>query len=106
MLTNTEPMELQLNKLIKANWNLKTIRCRAANDKSLAYLIIMALLELLSTLQAILFNKDNDTVSSDIIIVQILADKERRINLSGSTDMAYFAKAGKWGTNRKNQDKN
>ena len=76
MLTDTEPMEPQLNKLVEANQNLETIGCRAANDKSLAYLITMALLESLSTLQAILFNKDNDTVSSDVVIMQILADKE------------------------------
>jgi hypothetical protein len=50
MLTNTEPMELQLNKLVEANQNLETIRCGAANDKSLVYLIVMALLESLSTL--------------------------------------------------------
>ena len=76
MLTDTEPMEPQLNKLVKANQNLETIGCGAANDKSLAYLIIMALPESLSTLQAILFNKDDNTVSSDIAIAQILADKE------------------------------
>ena len=39
MLTDTEPMEPQLNKLVEANRNLKTIGCGAANDKSLAYLI-------------------------------------------------------------------
>ena len=106
MLTDTEPMEPQLNKLIEANQNLKTIGCRAANDKSLAYLIIMALLELLLTLQAILFNKDDNTVSSNIVITQILADEEQRINLSGRTATAYFAKASKRGVNRKNRDKN
>ena len=99
-------MELQINKLVEANQNLKTIGCGATNDKSLAYLIVMALPELLSMLQAILFNKDDDTVSSDIIIMQILANKEHRINLSGRTAMAYFAKARKWGANGKNQDKN
>ena len=106
MLTNTKPMELQLNKLVEANQNLETIRCRAANDKSLAYLIIIALLELLSTLQAILFNKDDNTVLSNIVIMQILANKEQRINLLGRTTMAYFAKASRQGANRKNWDKN
>ena len=106
MLTDTEPMEPQLNKLVEANRNLETIGCGAANDKSLAYLIVMALPESLSTLQAILFNKDDDTVLSDIVITQILANEERRINLSGGTAMAYFAKASKWGANGKNQDKN
>ena len=52
MLTDTEPMELQINKLVEANQNLKTIGCGATNDKSLAYLIVMALPELLSMLQA------------------------------------------------------
>ena len=106
MLMDTEPMEPQLNKLVEANRNLETIGCRAANNKSLAYLIVMALPESLSTLQAILFNKDDDTVSSDVVITQILADKEHRINLSGGTAMAYFAKARKQGANGKNRDKN
>ena len=50
MLTDTKPMELQINKLVKANQNIKTIRCGAANNKSLAYLIMMALPESLSML--------------------------------------------------------
>jgi hypothetical protein len=29
-----------------------------------------------------------------------------RVNLLGGTATAYFAKASKWGINRKNQDKN
>ena len=106
MLTDTEPMEPQINKLVKANQNLKTIGCRAANNKSLAYLIVMALPESLSMLQAIRFNKDNDTVLSGVVIAQILADEECRINLLGRTATAYFAKAGKQGANGKNQDRN
>ena len=106
MLTDTEPMEPQLNKLVEANRNLKTIGCGAANDKSLAYLIVMALPGSLSMVQAILFNKDDDTVSSDVVIAQILADEQRRINLPGGTATAYFAKAGKRGANGKTRDKN
>ena len=90
MLTDTEPMELQMNKLVEANQNLKTIGCGATNDKSLAYLIVMALPELLSMLHAILFNKDDDTVSSDIIIMQILEPvRERFLNLRYQTCVTH-----------------
>ena len=38
--------------------------------------------------------------------MQILADEECRVNTVGGSTLAYFAKASKRGTNRKNQDKN
>ena len=74
-LTDTEPMEPQLNKLVEANRNLETIRC-GVNDKALAYIIVMALLDSLSTLQAILFNNNNVTITSEAVVAQILADEE------------------------------
>jgi len=79
-LTDTEPMEPQLNKLVEANRNLETIRCRV-NDKALAYIIVMALPDSLSTLQAILFNNDDVTITSEAVVAQILADEERRVML-------------------------
>jgi hypothetical protein len=39
-LTDAEPMEPQLNKLVEASRNLKSIGC-GVNDKTLAYIIIM-----------------------------------------------------------------
>jgi len=98
-------MEPQLNKLVQANQNLETIGCRV-NDKALAYIIIMVLLDLLSTLQAILFNNDDITITSEAVVAQILADEECRVNAVGGSISAYFAKAGKRGPNGKNQDKN
>ena len=69
-------MEQQLNKLIEASRNLEAIGC-GVNDKTLAYIIIMALPPTLSMLQAILYNKDNTTITSEEVITQILADEER-----------------------------
>ena len=74
-LTDAEPMEAQLNKLIEANRNLTAIGCRV-NDKTLAYIIIMAIPNSFSTLKSILFNKDNTSIT-DAVIEQILVDKER-----------------------------
>ena len=51
-LINTELMEPQIQKLIKANQNLDTIGCRV-KDKTLMYIIIMALLETLSTVMVL-----------------------------------------------------
>jgi len=104
-LTDTEPMEQQLNKLIEASRNLEAIGC-GVNDKTLAYIIIMALPLTLSMLQAILYNKDDTTITSEEVIAQILADEERRVNNSGATATAYFAKAGKKGNNSKSRDNN
>ena len=93
-LTDAEPMEAQLNKLIEANRNLMAIGC-GVNDKTLTYIIIMAILNSLSTLKSILFNKDDTSITSDAVIEQILVDEECRIHASGNTATAYFAKAGK-----------
>ena len=101
LLTNTEPMEPQLNKLVEVNQNLETIGC-GVNDKALAYIIIMALPDSLSTLQAILFNNNDVTITSEAVVAQILADEEHRVNAVGGSASAYFAKAGKRGANRKN----
>jgi len=101
LLTNTEPMEPQLNKLVEVNQNLETIGC-GVNDKALAYIIVMALPDSLSTLQAILFNNNDVTITSEAVVAQILADEERRVNAVGGSALAYFAKAGKRGANRKN----
>ena len=49
LLTDTKPLEPQLNKLVEVNQNLETIRC-GVNDKALAYIIVIALPDLLSTL--------------------------------------------------------
>jgi hypothetical protein len=92
-LTDTEPLEPQLNRLVEAGRNLESINC-GVNDKALAYIIIMALPDTLSTLQTILFNKDEATITSEEVIAQILADEERRIHTSGATATAYFAKLG------------
>ena len=93
-LTDGEPMEPQLNKLVKASHNLKSIGCRV-NNKTLAYIIIMALPDALSMLKSILFNKDNMTLTSEVVISQILVDKECRVHASGGTATTYFTKAGK-----------
>ena len=99
-LTDTEPMEPQINKLIEASRNLEAIGC-GVNDKTLAYIVIMALPSTLSMLKAILYNKDDNTITSEEVIAQILADEEQRVNNSGDTAVAYFAKAGKKGNNMK-----
>jgi len=101
-LTNAEPMEPQINKLIEANHNLETIGC-GVNDKTLAYIIIMALSDTLLMLQTVLFNKDNTAITSEAVISQILADEERRVNISGGTATAYFMKAGKKVSNNKSR---
>ena len=87
-------MEAQLNKLIKANRNLMAISC-GINDKTLAYIIIMAIPNSLSTLKSILFNKDDTSITSDAVIEQILVNEKHRIHASGNIVTAYFAKAGK-----------
>jgi hypothetical protein len=104
-LTDTEPMEPQINKLIEASRNLEAIGC-GVNDKTLAYIVIMALPSTLSMLKAILYNKDDNTITSEEVIAQILADEEQRVNNSGDTAVAYFAKAGKKGNNTKRRDDN
>ena len=88
-LTDTEPMEPQINKLVKANRNLETIGC-GVNNETLTYIIIMALPDTLETLKAILFNKDDTTISSEVVTAQILADKERCINATGTTATVKF----------------
>lgn len=52
-----------------------------------------------------MFDKDDATVTSEVIIAQILAGEERRIHASGGTATAYFAKAGKKGSNGKTRGK-
>jgi len=93
-LSDAEPMEPQLNKLVEASCNLDSIGC-GVNDKTLAYIIIMALPDALSMLKSILFNKDDTTITSEVVISQILVNEERRVHASGGTTTAYFAKAGK-----------
>jgi len=63
----------------EAHRNLETIGC-GVNDKTLACTIIMALPDSLSTLQTILFGKDDMTVTSESVIGQILANKEHRVH--------------------------
>src|SRR6266850_755653 len=93
-LSDAEPIEPQLNKLVEASCNLDSISC-SVNNKTLAYIIIMALSNTLSILKSILFNKDNTTITSEVVISQILVDKEHRVHASGSTVTAYFTKTGK-----------
>jgi len=93
-LSDAEPIEPQLNKLVEASCNLDSISC-SVNNKTLAYIIIMALSNTLSMLKSILFNKDNTTITSEVVISQILVDKEHRVHASGSTVTAYFTKTGK-----------
>ena len=94
LLNDLEPMEPQIQKLIEADQNLQTSGC-GVNNKNLAYIIIMALSDSLSTLQTILYNKDNQTITSKEVITLILADEERYIHSSGGTATAYYAKARK-----------
>ena len=104
-LTDLEPMEPQIQKLIKADRNLQTIGCRV-NDKNLAYIIIMALLDSLSTLQTILYNKDDQMITSEEVIVLILANEECHIHSSSRTTIAYYTKARKWSHSKsKGKDK-
>jgi hypothetical protein len=103
-LTDMEPMEPQIQKLIEADQNLQMIGC-GVNDKNLTYIIIMALLDSLSTLQTILYNKDDKSITSEEVIVLILADEECHIHSSGRTAMAYYAKTGKWKSNSKSKGK-
>jgi|SRR6266850_176234 len=93
-LSNTEPMEPQLNKLVEVSCNLNSISC-SVNNKTLIYIIIMALPNTLSMLKSILFNKDNTTITSEVIISQILVDEEHRVHTSGGTMTTYFNKARK-----------
>jgi len=87
-------MEPQLNKLVEASCNLESIGC-GVNDKTLIYIIIMALPNALSMLKSILFNKDDMMLTSKVVISQILVDEEHRVHASGGTATAYFAKARK-----------
>jgi hypothetical protein len=103
-LTDTEPMEPQIQKLIEADWNLQMIGC-GVNDKNLAYIIIMALPDSLLTLQMILYNKDDKSITSEEVIALILANGEHHIHSSGGTAMAYYAKTGKRGSNGKSKGK-
>ena len=102
-LANTEPMEPQINKLIEASRNLEAIGC-GVNNKTLAYMIIMALPLSLSMLKAILYNKDDNTITSKEVIAQILADEEQRVSNLGDTTVAYFAKVGKKGNSKRRDD--
>ena len=87
-LTDAEPMEAQLNKLIEANRNLMAIGC-GVNDKTLAYIIIMAVPNSLSTLKSILFNKDDTSITSDAVIEQILVNEECRISVAAAKPIVF-----------------
>ena len=100
-ISETESIKSQIAKLLQAARNLDSIGFGLA-DKVLAFVIMMALLESMSTLKTILYNTRGADLTCDGIVHQILIDEQRCIRTSGLTSTAFYAKAAKT-TKRSNE---
>ena len=100
-ISETESIEPQIAKLLQAARNLDSIGFGLA-DKVLTFIIVMALLESMSTLKTILYNTRGADLTCDSIVHQILIDEQRHIRTSGLASTAFYAKAAKT-TKRSNE---
>ncbi len=77
-IVESEPLETQINKLLQAARNLESLGFGLA-DNVLAFVIVMALPETMSTLKTILYNTQGSDLHSEGIVNQIIIDEQRRI---------------------------
>ena len=103
-VSEAESLEPQINKLLQAARNLDSLGFGLA-DKVLAFVIVMALPETMSTLKTILYNNRGTDLTSDGIVHQILIDEQRRIRASGLAATAFYAKVAKGGKPKPKSDK-
>ena len=91
-ISESEALEPQIEKLREAARNLDSLGF-GLSDKVLAFVIVMALPESMSTMKTILYNTTGAALTSDNIIAQILNDEQRRIRSSGLEVTAFYSKA-------------
>jgi len=102
-IVESEPLETQINKLLQAARNLESLGFGLA-DNVLAFVIVMALPETMSTLKTILYNTQGSDLHSEGIVNQIIIDEQRRIRSSGLEVTAFYSNAGKNGKSKGKSD--
>src|SRR6266403_4176746 len=91
-ISESEALEPQIKKLREAARNRDSLGF-GLSDKVLAFVIVMALPESMSTMKTILYNTTGAALTSDNIIAQILNDEQWRIRSSGLEVTVFYSKA-------------
>jgi LTR polyprotein gag-polypeptide-like protein len=103
-LSESEPMEPQIERLLATACNLKSLGF-PLDKKVIVFAIIMSLLESLSMLKIVLYGVKGADLSTDSIMGQIYLDKSHRVRVSGSIAVTFFVKATKKKGKSNNKDK-
>jgi hypothetical protein len=104
-LSDTEPLEPQINSLIRAARTITTLGL-TLEDKLVAFAIISSLPPTLTTLKIVLSTSSATTISSEYMKSQVILDEQRRVRDSGVGVTAFFAKVSKKGkVKKKSEDK-
>lgn len=93
-ISKLESIKPQITKLLQATQNLKFIAFELV-DKVLAFIIVMALLESMSTFKTILYNTWGMDLTCNRIIYQILINEQRCIQTLRLKCTAFYFKAVK-----------
>ena len=104
-LSNTEPLEPQINSLIQAARTITALGL-TLEDKLIAFAIISSLPPTLTTLKIVLSTSSATTVSSEYVKSQVILDEQHRVRDSGVGATAFFAKVPKKEkTKKRSEDK-
>jgi hypothetical protein len=103
-LSESEPMEPQIEKLLAAAHNLKSLGF-SLNEKVVTFAIVISLLESLSMLKTVLCSTKGADLTINSITAQIYLDKTHCVCASGSSAITFFAKAAKKKGKSDNKDK-
>jgi len=95
-LSESKPLEPQINKLVRAAHTLNTLGF-GLEDKVLAYIIVLKLPDSMATLKTILSATEASEISTEAVVSQIILDEQRRVRASGVGTIASFDKAAKKG---------
>ena len=102
MLSKSKPLEPQINALICSANTISNLGL-TLEDKLLAFAIISSLPSSFSTLKTILSTTKTTDLTSEYVKAQVILDEQWCIHESGVGATAYFAKAGKKGKKKGNQ---
>jgi hypothetical protein len=91
-LTDTEPLQSQLDGIIFATHQLETVNL-SIDDKTLTYLLALHLPESYTTLCTVLTSANSATMTSKWVSDQIITEEHHWIAQSGGSTTAFFAKA-------------
>jgi hypothetical protein len=97
--SESEPLEPQIKAITKAARSLEELGT-TFNDATLAVALITSLPASLSTLKIILSQTSSNQLTPAYVTEKVRLDERRRINESGESHTAFFAKAGKKGQDK------